>query len=142
MAVLSIDIKRLRRMVAELDDTTYKDEDLALYIEIYPAVDSMGRSSDEDEWTEGYDLHAAAASIWEEKAASVASKHDFSADGASFTSSQLYEQYMDQSRYHWARTKATAKSINKRPVETTSDLYLGYIANMTLSDENGFEELP
>src|SRR5688572_12149847 len=144
MAPSNTDIKRLRRMVNELDDTIYKDEDIASYLGMYPTVDSEGRSSDEDEWVEGYDLHAAAANIWEEKAALVSSKHDFTADGASYSSNQMYENYMDQSRYHAARARITTKKVVKRPAETDSTLHLGYIANMTLSDDSvdPFEELP
>lgn len=42
-----------------------------------------------------YDVYAAAASIWRTKAAHVAQRFDFSADGASFKASQLRSQYLD-----------------------------------------------
>lgn len=41
-----------------------------------------------------YDVYEAAARIWESKAAHVADRYDFSADGASFKASQLATQYM------------------------------------------------
>lgn len=40
-----------------------------------------------------YDVYAAAAEIWRQKAAYVAERFDFSADGASFKASQLVAQY-------------------------------------------------
>ncbi len=40
-----------------------------------------------------YDVYAAAADIWRQKAAHVADRFDFSADGASFKASQLVAQY-------------------------------------------------
>lgn len=40
-----------------------------------------------------YDVYAAAAEIWRMKAAAVAERFDFSADGASFKASQLIDQY-------------------------------------------------
>ncbi len=40
-----------------------------------------------------YDVYAAAADIWQAKAAHVAERFDFSADGASFSASKLIDQY-------------------------------------------------
>jgi hypothetical protein len=40
-----------------------------------------------------YDVYAAAAEVWRLKAAEVAQRFDFTADGASFKASQLLEQY-------------------------------------------------
>jgi hypothetical protein len=40
-----------------------------------------------------YDVYAAAAEIWRQKAAQVAERFDFSADGASFRASQLMGHY-------------------------------------------------
>ena len=41
------------------------------------------------------DLYAAAAEIWDEKAAAVAPNFDFSADGGNFSRSQMYAQYTE-----------------------------------------------
>lgn len=40
-----------------------------------------------------YDLYAAAAEIWRQKAATVADRFDFNADGAAFQASQLMKHY-------------------------------------------------
>lgn len=45
-----------------------------------------------------YDVYAAAADIWRQKAAHVADRFDFSADGASFKVSQLMAQYERQAQ--------------------------------------------
>lgn len=42
-----------------------------------------------------YDVHEAAARIWESKAAHVADRYDFTADGASFAAGKLITQYLD-----------------------------------------------
>lgn len=45
-----------------------------------------------------YDVYEAAARVWEAKAAHVAQKFDFSADGASYKASNQYKQYMEMAR--------------------------------------------
>lgn len=109
MAVSIDDVRRLRRMVAEPTDATYNNDDITRYLEQWPLVDSNGRTVDDDSWTEAYDLHAAAAEIWDEKAASVADKHDFSADGANIQSSQMYDHCIRQSKHHRSLQKAQVK---------------------------------
>jgi len=47
-----------------------------------------------------FDLNAAAAEVWDQKASSVAERFDFSADGASFKVSQLTENYRKQAAYY------------------------------------------
>ena len=46
-------------------------------------------------WINGrsYDVHAAAAEVWDRKAGHVADRFDFTADGASFKASQLHDHY-------------------------------------------------
>jgi hypothetical protein len=43
-----------------------------------------------------YDVYAAAADVWRQKAAHVADRFDFTADGASFKASQMVAQYERQ----------------------------------------------
>ena len=109
MAVSDIDIRRLRRMVNEVNDSIYSNDDLAIYLYAYPLVDRNGRTYENENWLESYDLHAAAADIWEEKAARVSTQHDFSADNSSFTANQMYENFMRQVKHHRANQKATVK---------------------------------
>lgn len=117
MANLS-DIARLRRMTAELAGGSYSDEELSDIIDSYEAVDKDGNFPGSNQWTETYDLHAAAVEVWEAKAAVVHAQHDFSADGGSYQSSQVYDHCMDQARYHRARSRTTTVRGIKVPKES------------------------
>lgn len=115
MAASADQIARVRRMIAEPTTTTYSDDALADYIEAYPVTDVAGVRPDGSGWVATYDLHAAAADLWEEKAAPLQPKFDFSADGGSFDRSQAYEAAMDQARYHAARRRPSSRPIFKGP---------------------------
>lgn len=130
MAATAAQVAELRRMVNEPDATTYDDEALAGYIERYPCLDARGEEpytwdtstspptqDDNVDWIPTYDLHAAAADVWEEKAAAVAADFDFQADGASYSRSQKYEHCMTQARHHRARRKASTATLHKWPKE-------------------------
>lgn len=135
---IEADIARLRRMTNEPDETTYTDEIMTDYIMSWPVTDDEGRSSGEDNWTEAYDLHAAAADIWEEKAATLFASHDFSADSSSFSANQMYTNAKEMAEHHRARKKPTSKKVVKRPVETNTGslLYNGIYANIDPIDED------
>jgi hypothetical protein len=115
MAPTAAQIAQLRRMIAEPTTATYDDTTLTTYIENYPCVDENGESPRVEstsvfgammanpDWTETYDLHMAAAALWEEKAAAHAAKFDFNADGGNYSKSQQHEHAMQQVRHHLAR---------------------------------------
>ena len=103
-------------MCAEPTTATYSDVTLAAYIERYPLTDARGKEPytwdvstmppsqiDNEAWVQTYDLHAAAADVWNEKAAALAHLYDFSADGGSYSRSQGVAQAQAQARYHLAR---------------------------------------
>lgn len=121
------EIARLRRMVAEPTATTYTDADLIAYVERYPHIDQYGEHPLDSwgiansDWTPTYDLHAAAADIWEEKATGVIGKFDFSANGGTYNQSQQYDQYMKQCRFYRARRMPSTATLVKYPTETTGD---------------------
>lgn len=125
MAPSDSDIARLRRMVNEPTEDTYDNETLSEYLSVWPLVDSYGRDSINTNWTEAYDLHAAAADIWEEKAALFQVKHDFSADGAQFSSSQLYETAMKNAKHHRAEQKAKVRTM-PNPIRRRDTYYPTY----------------
>jgi len=113
---------KLRRMVDESTEDTYTNELIDEYIERYPLIDVLGTDprevdyttepptiSEKDNWIPTYDLHAAAADIWEEKAGAVADEFDFQADGGRFTRSQKEEKFLGKSRFH--SSKRSAKTI-------------------------------
>lgn len=130
MSATAAQVAQLRRMVNESDDTTYSDDALETYIETYPLIDERGEqpytwdtstqppTQDENEdWIATYDLHAAAADIWEEKAAVVAGDFNFSADGGNYSRSQVYEQFMKQARYHRSKRSPRTVTLHKWPDE-------------------------
>lgn len=144
MTATAAQIARVRRMVAEPTTDNYADELIASFIEMYPHIDEQGEqpytlSSDSPpeqvantNWIPTYDLHAAAADIWEEKAADPAQDFDFSEDSiGSYKRSQVYEQYMKQCRFHRARRMPSTVTLVKYPKETVD---LSWIGNLPEED--------
>lgn len=117
MAATAAMVDRLRRMTnIDLLDSVYDDTALAEYIERYPVLDERGEKpytwntattpptqTANTAWIATYDLHAAAAEIWQERASTVAQDFDFSADGGNYSRSQVYQQYMKNAAYHDSR---------------------------------------
>jgi len=144
MTATAAQIARVRRMVSEADDTTYDDNAIRDYIEEYPLIDERGElpytydtstqpptQDDNDDWIDTYDLNAAAADIWEEKAAGIAGDFDFKADGGQYSRSQAYEQALKQARWFRNRRTPTSMTQKKWPEESefgASDL--GWIGNL------------
>lgn len=142
MAATAAQIARLRRMVAEATSTTYSDDDLAEIIQTYPLTDPRGKEAytwdtttdpptqDANEsWIPTYDLNAAAADVWQEKSAVPASDFDFSADGSSFTRSQVHQQMMGMVRYYRSRRSPKTIEQTPSPAPAASDtLWIGNLA--------------
>lgn len=114
-------VQRLRRMVSEPDSTTYAHDDLAEIIEEYPVLDSEGLSQADADWTPTYDLNAAAAVVWTEKAGSLATAFDFGADGANYARSQQHAQALKMQRYYNARRRLGTITMIR---EVTDDVML------------------
>lgn len=108
MSATSTQIARLRRMVAEPTTTIYSDGDLAAIIEEYPLRDGAD-----------YDLNAAAAAVWDEKAAALAARYDVSADGATHALSQKHAHAQAQSRHY--RSRRRPGTIRLRPEPRPSE---------------------
>lgn len=121
-------VARLRRMVAEASDTTYSDSDLEAYIEDYPLIDALGEvpllpdGTSNPDWMPAYDLNAAAAEIWGEKAAALAGHYDFSTQGQSFHRSQAFTAATQAARYYRSRRSAgTIRQVAEPKVETEEE---------------------
>lgn len=125
---------RLRRMVDELTVETYDDDAIDGYIEAYPLKDVIGTDpieidfttepptlSERSEWIPTYDLHAAAADIWGEKASAVAKEFDFKADGGSFSRSQKVKHCKEQARFHSAQRAIGTMKLFPEPRRITTD---------------------
>lgn len=115
MAVDFTLILKLRRMIAEQTDTTYTDGDLEDTIEEHAVLDSEGHAPESDDWTATYDLNAAAAAIWEEKAAAYVGQYDFNADGGSFNRAQMHDQAMKMARHYHSRKRVGTISLRPEP---------------------------
>ena len=126
MTATAAQIAQVRRMTAETTDANgYTDTIIQGYIEAYALVDENGESPRipstttpgimmaNPDWTATYDLHAAAADIWEEKAAVMVEDFDMNVDGASLNRSQAYIQAMQQARSH--RSMRSPKTITQLP---------------------------
>lgn len=131
-------VARLRRMVNEPTATTYTDDDLKGYIELYPCIDDQGyrpfyfdyrtappTKAQTTGWIPTYDLNYAAGEIWAEKAGVLAQDFDFSADGGNYQRSQAYEQAMKQSRYYLARRKPSTIKLSQEPRTPETVQYVG-----------------
>lgn len=118
MAATAAMRSRLRDMVNEPTPSTYSDDDLDTIIERYPVIDERGElpytwdtstqpptKNDNDDWIPTYDLHAAAADIWDAKAVKAIEDYDYSADGATLNRSQVYANMRRQANYHRSRRK-------------------------------------
>jgi hypothetical protein len=123
MTATAAQIAEVRRMIAEPTTTTYTDVLIQGFIERYPLVDDLGQEpyyysggtppekTVNESWVPTYDLCAAAADIWGEKAAALAGDYAFSADGATFNRNQAFEQYTKRERYY--RSRRSARTITQ-----------------------------
>lgn len=124
-------IADVRGMTGEPTTTTYSDTAIRRFIERYPATDERGvepyyydtMTSPPTQvavtsWYPTYDLHAAAADIWEEKAAATADQFDYPIQEPSpgiFRHSQQSESFMKQARYHRSRRRVTTATLMASP---------------------------
>lgn len=151
MAATAAQIERLRRMVDEPTDATYDDALLAEIIESYPLMDERGEEAytydtstspptrdENDEWVATYDLNAAAADVWDEKAAAAAEDFDFSADGGSYKRSQAALRYESRARYYRMRRAPRTMALKQWPEEGReySAYDLAWIVNLRRVDES------
>ena len=122
-------ILRVRNMVNEPVSVAYSDLIIQGYIETYPLIDENGEQPYtwssatppvqvvNTSWVATYDLHAAAADIWEVKAGDWVSKYDFKADGADYSRSQAYQNMMARVRYHRSMRATRSMRGFKSPKE-------------------------
>ena len=123
-------ISKLRLMIAESDDSIYTDTVLEEYIKSYPLIDVNGEEptyldygtqpptiTDNPDWIPTYDLNAAAAEIWDEKAAGLQSKYDFSADGGSYSVKQAFDNAVKMAAKYRGRSSASSHRVFKSPKE-------------------------
>ncbi|MBX0328697.1 hypothetical protein K2Z83_13525 [Oscillochloris sp. ZM17-4] len=122
-------VARLRRMTAETASTSeYTDEDLATAINEDRVTDTTTRLSAtgavDTRYTPlpvTYDLNATAARIWDEKISALvgAGTYDYSADGQSYSLSQVVQQYHQRRAYYASRRRVkSARMVAKKAAST------------------------
>lgn len=126
---------RLRRLVAESTVDTYTDIDLTEYLDRYPLADANGYAPTDTAWTGNWDINAAAADIWEEKAATIAANFDFAADGGDYKRSQAYAQAMQQARNFRAKRQTGTLTLIATPKPAAAVSMLGWIGNLAEDDD-------
>lgn len=142
MSATAAMLATVRRYVAEADDSNgYTDDVLNGIIEDYPLLDERGeepytfdtstqpptQDANED-WIATYDLHAAAAQVWEEKASNVAHLFTFSADGGQYVRSEAFKQMMQMANYHRARRVPGTRPMVMWPKPTANNQVVGNLA--------------
>jgi hypothetical protein len=104
-----------------LTDTPYWEADAVLVNGNYSTLTTSGSDCSSGQFTfsvstappvliygNWYDLNAAAADVWQWKAAKYADSFDFSADGGSYKRDQQYQHAIDQSKMY--RNKASTQN--------------------------------
>jgi len=97
-------VETLRKMTGEVGNSDYSDADLSAILE-----SSNG------------DLNQAAATVWEWKAAAIATSYDFAVDGGTYNRSQAYEHCKKQAAHYRSRCKAGTIELVKHPPEMGGD---------------------
>ncbi len=134
MTATAAQIAQLRKMVNEPTEATYTDEDIQAAIERYPLMDANGidptymdystqppTPTANEDWIPTYDMNAAAADIWDEKASVRADDFDFQADGGSYSRSQTYEHASQMARKYRARRAMRHTQLVKSPLENQEE---------------------
>lgn len=80
--------------------------------------DSEGRPTDDPDYVSTFDLNAAAASVFEVKAAFVANRYDTTTDGQDLSRSQLMAQFRSMASMYRMRITSTHR---KQPPQTAED---------------------
>lgn len=135
MAATAAMVMQLREMTNEVGSSTYRDAQLTTIIERHPIIDERGEppyewdtstspptQDDNDDWIATYDLNAAAADVWDQKAAAAAADYDYSADGANLQRSQVYVHCSRQAAIY--RSRRAPRTITQRPEPKPTSTYV------------------
>ncbi|HFC08451.1 MAG TPA: hypothetical protein ENJ54_01155 [Chloroflexi bacterium] len=106
------DLAAVRRMVGEPDDVApWTDDVLTGIIAGYPLRDSSNHEPGDDAWVPTFDLNAAAAEVWEQKAAALTSQYDATVDGTTARRSQKFTHALRMAQYYRARRSARVTAV-------------------------------
>jgi hypothetical protein len=123
-------VEWLRRLTGETGSgSVYSDGMLAEMIGRYAMVDAEGYAPVEVGWAGAWDVHLAAADVWEEKAAAVAADFDFAADGGDYKRSQAYGQMVRQAQRMRAMRRSSTLVMVAEPKPAGAVRADGWIGN-------------
>lgn len=140
MTATATQIAQVKRMADVVESSVYSNDLVQEYIERYPLLDERGEvpytwdsstepptQDDNDNWIPTYDLNAAAADIWGEKAGGKVDDFTFSADGASYTLSDVIKHYQARERYYRSRRAKRTSRLHMfpEPAALTDESYVG-----------------
>ena len=118
-------VARLRRLIAEPTTALYSDGDLIACLKQFPTArklqaDTLIVNANNSLSVVVWDVHAAAAQIWEEKIAALIAQgsYDITADGQTLNRDQKLQQYRAQLAYHQARRRVRSVKITAAPSRT------------------------
>lgn len=134
MAATAAQLATLKRYTNEDGSgDVYTGDLLTSILESYPVSDSDGNEPDESNWTATYDLHAAAAQIWGEKAATLVCKVDSNLPGGgSYRNSQLLDNAVKMEKWHKARARARGIRFTAYPKPTDDRVWVGNLDEETV----------
>jgi hypothetical protein len=149
MGADAVMVLQVRRWSAETDPATYPDVDIVNIIERYPIADADGEDPFFDEWedqgypvpagsgggsvplinpdwTPTYDLHLAAADMWDEKAAQNVAKFTFAADGASYNRNEVYQACKEQAIIQRSMSDSASTQPRKEQASATEEASIAF----------------
>lgn len=119
-----------RKWVAEPSLDNYDDDTLTDIVESFPMDDVDGNPPSDADWTPTYDMHRAAASVWDAKAALEADSYDFSAGvaNATYKRSQRFTQALRMARHYrsLAPMRSSELVIDREDEEALKSKWGGY----------------
>lgn len=143
MAATAVQIARVQRMTDTTESSVYTGEVVAGYIERYPLLDERGEEpytwdtstsppaqTENGDWIPTYDLNAAAADIWGEKAGGKVDDFTFGADGANYSLSDVIKHYQERERHYRSRRSARTIRAHMYPAPAFSESVIGNLAEV------------
>lgn len=92
--------QRLAAMAAATVAPTLDDDALDRALANAAAMDAEGRAPSDPGWAGAWDLNAAAAAAWREKAGLCSARFAFGTDGQSFQRQQVFDQCMRMAEWY------------------------------------------
>lgn len=100
---------QLERMTAAADEPKLLTGDITQLLSMSALADGDGRPPSDLAWEPNWDLNRGAAEGWRWKAAKLATKFDFDADGGRYSRSQMLQMCLDMAMQYQRKIAATVQ---------------------------------